>query len=245
MLTMPSATPKKSTQSKTTVPMCLKNPPLPVLSLCGPVSSACQTKCNVKHSSQQNLLSLKKKTMQSKLFCLESVPDVTSQTSSIILPSLEKLALQYNITNVYQTCDSIEGLEESLSTLLYEDRNFHDYEIIYFVFQGRDNNIIIDNYLYSLEEIAEFFEGKLTNKRIHFANTLQLDLDSETAQYFLDVTGAISISGYRNPAPILSTIIDNPFFALCQEYDDVTDIVEALFEKHYTLAKAMGFTLYY
>ena len=181
----------------------------------------------------------------SKLFCLESVPDVTSQTSSIILPSLEKLALQYNITNVYQTCDSIEGLEESLSTLLYEDRNFHDYEIIYFVFQGRDNDIITDNYLYSLEEIAEFFEGKLTNKRIHFANTLQLDLDSETAQYFLDVTGAISISGYRNPAPILSTIIDNPFFALCQEYDDVTDIVEALFEKHYTLAKAMGFTLYY
>jgi hypothetical protein len=183
--------------------------------------------------------------MQSKLFCLESVPDVTSQTSSIILPSLEKLALQYNITNVYQTCDSIEGLEESLSTLLYEDRNFHDYEIIYFVFQGRDNNIIIDNYLYSLEEIAEFFEGKLTNKRIHFANTLQLDLDFETAQYFLDVTGAISISGYRNPAPILSTIIDNPFFSLCQEYDEVTTIVEELFEKHYTFAKAMGFTLYY
>ena len=183
--------------------------------------------------------------MQSKLFCLESVPDVTSQTSSIILPSLEKLALQYNITNVYQTCDSIEGLEESLSTLLYEDRNFNDYEIIYFVFQGRDNNIIIDNYLYSLEEIAEFFEGKLTNKRIHFANTLQLDLDSETAQYFLDVTGTISISGYRNPAPILSTIIDNPFFGLCQEYDEVTDIVEELFEKHYTLAKAMGLTLYY
>ena len=181
----------------------------------------------------------------SKLFCLESVPDVTSQTSSIIIPSLEKLALQYNITNVYQTCDSIEGLEESLSTLLYEDRNFHDYEIIYFVFKGRDNNIIIDNYLYSLEEIAEFFEGKLTNKRIHFANTLQLDLDSETAQYFLDVTGAISISGYRNPAPILSTIIDNPFFGLCQEYDEVTDIVEELFEKHYTLAKGMGFTLYY
>ena len=85
----------------------------------------------------------------SKLFCLESVPDVTSQTSRIILPSLEKLALQYNITNVYQTCDSIEGLEESLSTLLYEDRNFHDYEIIYFVFQGRDNNIIIDNYLFN------------------------------------------------------------------------------------------------
>jgi hypothetical protein len=181
----------------------------------------------------------------SKLYYLEGVQNIEEENQSIILPSLEKLAIQYGITNVYQTCDSIEGLEESLSTLLYEDRNFHDYEILYLVFEGKGNQITIDNYNYSLEEIAEFFEGKLTNKRIHFANTSQLDLDSETAQYFLDVTGAISISGYRNPAPILSTIIDNPFFALCQEYDDVTDIVEELFEKHYTLAKAMGFTLYY
>ena len=183
--------------------------------------------------------------MQSKLFCLESVPDITTQTSSIILPSLEKLALQYNITNVYQTCDSIEGLEESLSTLLYEDRNFHDYEIIYFVFQGRDNNIIIDNYLYSLEEIAEFFEGKLTGKLVHFANTMQLELNQETAQYFLDVTGACAVSGYKNNVPILSTVLDNQFFALYQEYDDVTEIVEELYKKHFAIAKTMGFTLYY
>lgn len=181
----------------------------------------------------------------SKLFCLDGVSDKNSETLNVMLPSLEKLALEYHITNVYQTCDCIEEFEECISTLLYEDRNFRDYEIIYFVFQGRDNNIIIDNYLYSFEEIAEFFEGKLTNKRIHFANTLQLDLDSETAQYFLDVTGAISISGYRNPAPILSTIIDNPFFSLCQEYDDATDIVEELFEKYGALAKGMGFVLNY
>jgi hypothetical protein len=184
--------------------------------------------------------------MQSKLFCLESVPDVTSQTtSSIILPSLEKLALQYNITNVYQTCDSIEGLEEILSTLLYEDRNFNDYEIIYFVFQGSGNNIIIDNYLYSLEEIAEFFEGKLTGKLIHFANTMQLELNQETAQYFLDVTGAYAVSGYNNNVPLLSTVLDNQFFALYQEYDDVTEIVEELYQKHFAIAKTMGFTLYY
>lgn len=181
----------------------------------------------------------------SKLFCLEGVYDVNLKTSSNILPSLEKLALQYNITNVYKTCDSIEGLEESLTTLLYEDRNFRDYEIIYMIFEGQGNNITIDNYHYSLEEIAEFFEGKLTYKRIHFANTMQLDLDTETANYFLDITGAKSISGYRNVAPILSTILDNYFFYLCKEYDEVTDIVEELFQKQYTLAKAMGFTLHH
>ena len=60
----------------------------------------------------------------SKLYCLEGIQNIAEENQSIILPSLEKLALQYNITNIYQTCDSIEGLEESLSTLLYEDRNF-------------------------------------------------------------------------------------------------------------------------
>jgi hypothetical protein len=186
-----------------------------------------------------------KKKMQSKLYCLEEVQNIEDENQSIILPSLEKLAIQYGITNVYQTCDSIEGLEESLSTLLYEDRNFHDYEILYLVFEGKGNQIIIDNYNYSLEEIAEFFEGKLTGKLLHFANTMQLDLNQETAQYFLDVTGAYAVSGYKNNVPLLSTALDNHFFALSQEYDDVTEIVEELYQKHFAIAKTMGFTLYY
>ena len=197
------------------------------------------------HSTLKKTTYFCKKTMQSKLFCLESVQDVTTQPSSIILHSLENLALQYNITNVYQTCDCIEGLEESLSTLIYEDRNFNDYEIIYLVFQGIGNQITIDNCNYSLEEIAEYFEGKLTGKLIHFANTMQLKLNQETAQYFLDVTGACAVSGYKNNVPILSTVLDNQFFELYQEYDDVTEIVEELYKKYFAVAKTMGFTLYY
>jgi hypothetical protein len=181
----------------------------------------------------------------SKLYCLEGVQNIEEENQSIILPSLEKLAIQYGITNVYQTCDSIEGLEESLSTLLHEDRNFNDYEIIYLVFEGKGNQITIDQYNYSLEEIAEFFEGKLAGKLVHFANTMQLDLNQETAQYFLDVTGASAVSGYKNNVPLLSTVLDNLFFALSQEYDDVTEIVEELYQKHFALAKTMAFTLYY
>lgn len=55
------------------------------------------------------------------IYCLEEVADVDATNSSIILPALENLALEYGITNVYKTCDSIETFEESLSTLLYED----------------------------------------------------------------------------------------------------------------------------
>ncbi|KIX20052.1 hypothetical protein SY27_16180 [Flavobacterium sp. 316] len=179
------------------------------------------------------------------IYCLEGVKDVSVSNTSAILPSLENLALRYGITNIYKTCDSIEGLEESLSTLLYEDRNFMDYAILYLVFEGNENRIILDNYYYTLEEIAEFFEGKLTGKIIHFANTMRLDLDEEASQYFLDVTGAKAISGYAKPVPILSTILDNAYFGLYQEYDNVIDVVEILFEKHYALCTTMGFQLYY
>lgn len=179
------------------------------------------------------------------LYCLESVPDETAANSSPILTFLENLASQYGITNVYKTCDSIEGFEESISTLLYEDRHFKDYDIIYLVFEGRSNELKIDNYYYSFEEIAEFFEGKLKGKIVHFANTLQLDLEEETFQYFLDVTGAKAISGYANRVPVLSTVLDNIYFSLSEEYDDVVELTEALFDKQYILSTSMGFRLYY
>jgi hypothetical protein len=180
-----------------------------------------------------------------KLFCLEGVNDVNVIRDSPIVPFVEALAFQYGMTSIYKTCDSIEGLEESLGALLYEDRNFKDYKIIYLVFGGIDNSIVLDNYYYSLEEIAEVFEGKLKGKMLHFANTKQLILEEDEAQYFLDVTGAKAVSGYSKQVPILSTVIDHQFFGLCQEYDDVVDIVEALYEKQYALCKTMGFTLYY
>ncbi|NHN24942.1 hypothetical protein FIA58_004555 [Flavobacterium jejuense] len=179
------------------------------------------------------------------IYCLEGVADVDSSTTTAILPALENLAFQYGITNIYKTCDTIEGLEESLSLLLYEDRNFKDYAILYLVFDGDGNRIELDDYYYTLEEIAEFFEGKLTGKIIHFANLMRLDLDEEGAQYFLDVTGAKAISGYSKQVPILSTILDTIYFALCQEYDDVVELVEELYEKQYALCSTMGFLLYY
>jgi hypothetical protein len=176
---------------------------------------------------------------------MEAVADIEANDKSDVLPSLENLASRYGITNVYKTCDSIEGFEEALSTLLYEDRNFKDYGILYLAVKGKGNQIILDNFYYSLEEIAEVFEGKLTGKILHFCNNMLLDLDSESAQYFLDVTGAKAISGYSNPAPVKSFVLDNLFFWLCQEYDEVIELVEELFRRQQALCLAMGFKLYY
>lgn len=179
------------------------------------------------------------------IYCLESVSDCMQEPNSVIVPSLENLALQYGMTNVHKTCDSIEGFEESISNLVYEDKDFAAYAFIYLVFEGSQNELKIDNYYYTLEEIAEFFEGKLKGKIIHFANTFRLDLEEETFQYFLDVTGAKAISGYANRVPVLSTILDNLYFSLSEDHDNLVELVEELYEKQYALCTAMGFRLYY
>lgn len=180
------------------------------------------------------------------IFCLEAVPDAETNATTEVVTNLEQLAFEQGITSIYKTCDTIEGLDESLNALLYEDHNFKGYEIIYLVMQGEGNNICINDYYYSLEEIAELFEGKLTGKILHFANEKILDLSQEEAQYFLDVTGARAISGYGVPFRNLSSsLIDKAFFSLYQENEDLTEIIEELYQKNYALCKLLDFRLYY
>lgn len=181
------------------------------------------------------------------IFCLEAVPDTEIHTTTEVVKNLEHLAFEQGITSIYKTCDTIEGLEESLSALLYDDHNFTGYEIIYLVMPGKGNNICLNNYYYSFEEIAELFEGKMKGKIIHFANAKIVDLDEEEAQYFLDVTGARAISGYGLPYTKIASIstLDRAFFNFCQEYEDVTEIVEELHQKHFALCQLLDFRLYY
>jgi hypothetical protein len=180
------------------------------------------------------------------IFCLEAVPDAETVIATEVVKNLEQLAFEQGITSIYKTCDTIEGLEKSLNALLYDDHNFKDYEIIYLVMQGEGNNICLNGYYYSLEEIAELFEGKMTGKIVHFANAKVLDLSAEEAQYFLDVTGARAVSGYGAAFHHLTSMnLDKTFFSLFQEQDDVVEIVEELHQKHYALCKLLDFRLYY
>ena len=179
------------------------------------------------------------------VFCLEVLDDGNAKHHSVILSWLELLTQHYAITNVYQTCEDIEDFETNLQILLHEDKHFKEYTILYFILEGKNNQIEINNYYYSFEEIAELFEGKLQDKIIHFANSFILDIDEEQAQYFLDITGAKGISGYGFQTPIFSTVLDGFYFNLCQQYDDPIELVETLFQEKYALAKSLDFRFYY
>lgn len=180
------------------------------------------------------------------IFCMEAVPDIEKETTTEVVKNLEQLALEQGIVSIYKTCDSIEGLEESLNTLLYEDHHFKDYEIIYLVMSGEGNSICLNNYYYSFEEIAELFEGKMKGKIIHFANAKTVDLTADEAQYFIDITGARAVSGYGTVLHQLSSSqLDKAFLGLFEETDDILEIVEELHQKHYALCKLLDFRLYY
>jgi hypothetical protein len=180
------------------------------------------------------------------IFCLEAVSDVESPAATHVFQKLEHLALTHGIDSIYKTCDTIEGLEDSLNALRYDDHDFKNYEIIYLVVPGEPNNICLNNYYYSLEEIAEVFEGRLKGKLLHFANAKVLDLTPEESQYFLDVTGARAISGYGRMAdPMTSSLLDNMFFSLYEADDNVVTVVEELHRKQHVLCTLLDFRLYY
>ncbi len=180
------------------------------------------------------------------IFCLESVLDIENENITPTQQKLEELTMDFGIASIYQTCDTIEGLEESLNTLVLDDHNFKNYEIIYLVMTGEANSVCLNGYLYNLQEIAEIFEGRLNNKILHFANSKVLDLEEEEAQYFLDITGAKAISGYGNQFNgIVSSNLDKVFFNLFNEDDNMFEVVEQLHRKHYKMCKLLDFRLYY
>lgn len=181
------------------------------------------------------------------IYCLEVVPDAASTDTTEVLTILEDMAQQQQITSIYKACDTIEDLEDSINHLLYDDHYFKDYEMIYLVLPGEANNILINGYYYSIEEIAELFEGKMDGKVIHFANKKLLDLTDEESQYFLDVTGARAISGYGVSSAHMTSAftLDRLFFSLFYENDDLKEVVERLFYKQYKLCQLLDFRLYY
>ncbi len=180
------------------------------------------------------------------IYCLEGVHEIETDKVTEAQKNLEQLAMKYGIASIYKTCDTIEGLEDSLNALILDDHNFKDYEIIYLVITGESNSICLNDYYYSLQEIAEIFEERLKGKILHFSNAKILDLDEEEAQYFLDITGAKGVSGYGNEFNgISSSNLDIAFFNLFKEDDNMLDVVEELHQRHYNICKLLDFRLYY
>ena len=180
------------------------------------------------------------------IYCLEVVDNAENNKVTEVQEKLVQLTMQYGVASICKTCDTIESLESNLNTLILDDHNFKNYEVIYLVVKGEANNICVNNYYYSLQEIAEIFEGRLKDKILHFSNAKVLDLDEEEAQYFLDITCAKGISGYGNEFNGISSFkLDIEFFNLFNNDENMLEVVEELHQKYYKACKLLDFRLYY
>lgn len=180
------------------------------------------------------------------IYCLEGVNDIEANQITETQKKLKELTIQSGLASIYKTCDTIDGLENSLNHLISDDHNFKDYEIIYLVVKGEANSICLNDYYYSLQEVAEIFEGRLKGKILHFSNAKILDLEEDEAQYFLDVTGAKAISGYGNQFNVItSSNLDKALFNLFMYDDDMFNVIEDLHKKYYHYCKLLDFRLYY
>ena len=81
------------------------------------------------------------------IYCLEGVHEIETDKVTEAQENLEQLAMKYGIASIYKTCDTIEGLEDSLNALILDDHNFKDYEIIYLVITGEANSICLNLYI--------------------------------------------------------------------------------------------------
>jgi hypothetical protein len=79
------------------------------------------------------------------IYCLEGVNDIEKEEVTEAQKSLEQLTIDYGVASIYKTCDTIEGLEDSLNALVLDDHNFIDYEIIYLVMEGEANSICLND----------------------------------------------------------------------------------------------------
>lgn len=179
------------------------------------------------------------------IFCLEGDWNDNLKHKSSILPALELLELNNGIQSIYKTCGSYGEFEVRLNQILADKRKYNSFEIIYLAFHGSKNKIFIGDEAYSLEEIAETFEGRLEGKIIHFGSCKTLSIDEDQAKYFLEVTGAKAISGYgKNVDFISSTVVDILFFEMCQKYERMHYIKENM-NKHYReLCSDLDFKFY-
>lgn len=180
-----------------------------------------------------------------KIYCIEAVSDVKDNHQSLIWPYLEQLSKKHHIHSLYKSFDSMESLIDTIEYLLDIDKKETEFLILYFIVTGKGNEIIIDDIVYRIEELAEIFEGRFEGRTIHFANTKNLELEEESFQYFLDLTKAEALSGYTKSSSVLSAELDMYFFSLHKDYYEPKELVYAMYKDHAKLYNQFGFRLYY
>ena len=119
------------------------------------------------------------------------------------------------------------------------------------ILKNGDGRKIIENFLsLSLIRVADFILPLIVLP--YLITVLGVEKFGLTAfaaalvNYFLNITGAKGISGYGNECNgITSSNLDKAFFNLFKKDENMLDVLEELYQRHYAACKLLDFRLYY
>ncbi len=175
--------------------------------------------------------------MQKKgIFCLEGLWYDDLRKRSTVKPILELLELNSNIPFLHSDCATEEEFEFYINK--WKTAKYKRYPILYLAFHGKENGLLIENNVFTLEQTGNLLAGKCKNRVILFASCSTIKTDLRNLKKFLRKTNALAICGYRRIVPwISSTAFELMLLAAMQ--DNVFDGrgIEAIYRKISKVAK--------
>ena len=170
------------------------------------------------------------------IFCLEGLWYDDLRKRSTVKPILELLELNSNIPFLHSDCATEEEFKFYINK--WRTVKYKRYPILYLAFHGKEKGLLIENDVFSLEQIGDQLAGKCKNRVILFASCSTVKTDRRNLKKFLRKTNALAICGYKRIVPwISSTAFELMLLAAMQ--DNVFDGrgIDALYRKISKVAK--------
>ncbi|WP_417558243.1 DUF6642 family protein [Mesoflavibacter zeaxanthinifaciens] len=182
--------------------------------------------------------------VKNKIFAIEGEWNDNLRKKETIKSSLTLLEEVSNINHIYRKVNTVVGLVGYLKES--KKMPYQEYDIIFLAFHGTRYDIEMskNNYI-SIKDLADNCNGWFNEKHIHFSSCA-VGLDPKRLEYFKEVTGAASVSGYKKTIDFFeSSIFDMVLLQKLTEYSRMGSLDNYLKSKFKYLYNKLGFKMIY
>lgn len=174
--------------------------------------------------------------MKKGIFCLEGLWDDDLRKRSTVKPILELLELNSDIPFLHMDCATEDELKFYLEK--WKAAEYYRYPILYLAFHGAEKGIVINDKVFTIEQLSSELQGKCKNRVILLASCASLKTDRRNLKRFLRETKALAICGYRKTVSwIKSTAFELLLLSSMQENSLDGRGIEAVQKRVINLAK--------
>ena len=154
--------------------------------------------------------------MKKGIFCLEGIWFDDLRKRSTVRPILELLELNSDIPFLHSDCATEEEFKFYIQK--WKTPEYYRYPILYLAFHGTESGILINDKVFTLDQMSSELKGKCKNRVILLASCSSVKTDKRNLKRFLRETNALAICGYRKIVPwITSTAFELMLLSAMQD----------------------------